>query len=490
MLTIKRTSLHFLIFIVASFLLTNCGGGGGGSNSGGDSGSAPGVPQNPSATAAVQSVTLQWSSVAGAASYNVYWSTTAGVTKANGTKIPNASSPYPHNSLTAGTMYYYVVTAVNTKGESAESAQVSATASAPSSDADLSSLTISAGVLNPAFSSAQTAYSAMFIGHNTVTMTPTISDPGATVTVNGTTVASGQASGSITLSPGTNTITVLVTAQDNVTQKTYTISAHYLAQQAYIKSSNTGTNDYFGMSVALYGDTLAVGAYGEASNATGINGNQADNSASGSGAVYVFTRTGTTWTQQAYIKASNTDASDKFGYSVALYGDTLAVGAPGEASSDSGINAYEGDNSAPYSGAVYVFTRTGTTWTKQAYIKSSNTGTSDFFGYSVALYGDTLAVGAFDEASNATGINGNQADNSAPTSGAVYVFTRTGAIWLQQAYIKASNTDANDEFGYSVALSGDTLAVGAPREASSATGINGNQADNSASGSGAVYVVQ
>ena len=106
----------------------------------------------------------------------------------------------------------------------------------------------------------------------------------------------------------------------------------------------------------------------------------------------------------------------------------------------------------------------------------------------MALSGDTLAVGAYGEAGNATGVNGNQANNGEPYSGAVYLFTRGGTTWSQQAYLKASNTGAGDYFGYSVALSGDTLAVGAYREAGNATGVNGNQADNTATDSGAVYV--
>ena len=126
------------------------------------------------------------------------------------------------------------------------------------------------------------------------------------------------------------------------------------------------------------------------------------------------------------------------------------------------------------------------------YVKASNTGASDEFGYSVALSadGNTLAVGAVGEDSNATGVNGDQTDNSASRSGAVYVFARSGASWTQQAYVKASNTGADDRFGYSVALSadGNTLAVGADYEASNATGVNGDQTDNSASDSGAVYL--
>jgi hypothetical protein len=267
-------------------------------------------------------------------------------------------------------------------------------------------------------------------------------------------------------------------------------------QQAYLKASNTDAYDYFGSSVALSGDTLAVGAAGEASGAVEVDppGGQADNSASFAGAVYVFVRTGTMWSQQAYLKASNTGVSDLFGCSVALSGDTLAVGAYGEASRAVGVNPPGGqaDNSASFAGAVYVFVRTGTTWTQQAYLKASSTGTGHLFGDSVALSGDTLAVGAPYEASLAVGVNpsGGQADTSADVAGAVYVFVRTGTTWTQQAHLKASNTDAYDYFGSSIALSGDTLAVGAHGEASAAVGVNppGGQADNSASGTGAVYV--
>src|SRR5690606_20389410 len=96
--------------------------------------------------------------------------------------------------------------------------------------------------------------------------------------------------------------------------------------------------------------------------------------------------------------------------------------------------------------------------------------------------------GAHHEASAATGVDSDQADNSASSSGAVYVFKRTGVVWEQEAYLKASNTGADDNFGSSVSLSGDALAVGAFGEDSAATGVGGDQLDNSASGSGAVYV--
>jgi hypothetical protein len=262
------------------------------------------------------------------------------------------------------------------------------------------------------------------------------------------------------------------------------------SQQAYIKASNADRSDLFGWSLALDGDTLVVGARGEFSNATGIDGDQADNSSIGAGAVYVFTRDASgVWSQQAYIKASNAEMSDSFGTSVALDGNTLAVGAVGEDSQATGVGGDQADNTATNSGAVYVFARdANSVWSQQAYIKATNTETSDKFGDSLALDGDTLAVGASSEASNATGIDGDQADNSLGEAGAVYVFTRDASgVWSQQAYIKASNTD-NDVFGLSVALDGDTLAVGASFEDSNATGVNGDQFDNSAGASGAVYV--
>ena len=195
-----------------------------------------------------------------------------------------------------------------------------------------------------------------------------------------------------------------------------------------------------------------------------------DNSSIYAGAVYVFSRSGTTWTQQAYVKASNTEAGDQFGYSVSLSsdGNTLAVGAKHEDSNATGIiDTNQDDDTKSAAGAVYVFSRSGTTWTQQAYVKASNTEANDDFGYSVSLSsdGNTLAVGAQRESSNATGIGGDEDDNSAPFAGAVYVFSRSGTTWTQQAYVKASNTEKIDHFGASVSLSsdGNTLAVGAYR---------------------------
>src|SRR5882672_524901 len=125
-----------------------------------------------------------------------------------------------------------------------------------------------------------------------------------------------------------------------------------------------------------------------------------------------------------------------------------------------------------------------------AYLKASNPRADAKLGFGSALTGrtlavsrdgNTIAVAAPDEGSGATGINGNQKDDSASGAGAVYVFTRNSGKWAQQAYVKASNTDAYDSFGFTLSLSGDgnTLAVGATREDSAAHGINGNGADNS-----------
>ena len=328
------------------------------------------------------------------------------------------------------------------------------------------------------------------ISQQSVTLTATVVTAGDTLTIAGTPVASGTPSAEITLSLGDNPVDIVV---ENALgwQRTYRLilrRAAQLAQYAYAKASNTDEDDWFGYSVALSGDTLVVGAIGESSAAQDVGGNQDDDSAWGSGAVYVFRRTGTTWQQEAYLKASNTGEADSFGYSVALSGDTLAVGAPLEASAARGVGGNQDDDSAPDSGAVYVFRRTGATWQQEAYLKASNTGAGDLFGRSLAVSGDTLAVGAVGESSAAQGVGGNQDDDSAPDSGAVYVFRRTGTTWQQEIYLKASNTGEADGFGYSVALSGDSLAVGAPLEDSATQGVGGNQDDDGAQQSGAVYV--
>jgi FG-GAP repeat len=250
-------------------------------------------------------------------------------------------------------------------------------------------------------------------------------------------------------------------------------------QQALLKASNRGGN--FGNALSISGDTIVVAAYREGNNATGINGVQTNYTSMDSGAAYVFVRNGTTWTQQAYVKASNAQASDYFGGAIGLAGDTMVVGAR-EEDGFAGVNG-PNNNLAFASGAAYVFLRTGTNWTQQAYLKASNIGLSDAFGHAVAVFDDTVVVGAIEEDSNATGVNGNQANNDSYESGAAYVFVRTGTNWTQQAYLKASNPDEDDHFGFAVAGAGHTIVIGARDEDS-----NGEEGNNTATNSGAAYV--
>ncbi len=261
-----------------------------------------------------------------------------------------------------------------------------------------------------------------------------------------------------------------------------------IVQQAYLKASNTDNGDTFGLSVSVSGDTMVVGAYGESSDATGVNGDESDNSAPLAGAAYVFVRSGGSWAQQAYLKSSNAEAGDGFGVSASIHGDTIVVGAPGEDSLATGVNGDELNNAATSAGAAYVFVRTAGSWTQQAYLKPSNADAMDFFGRSVSVDGDTVVVGSRFEDSAATGVDGDGSDNSATSAGAAYVFVRAGGSWSQQAYLKASNADPGDGFGTSVSVSGETVVVGAYDEDSAATGVNGNESDNSAERAGAAYV--
>ena len=290
-------------------------------------------------------------------------------------------------------------------------------------------------------------------------------------------------------------------------------------QVAYLKASNPNTFHHFGegdaisfhtgnaVAVSADGTTIAVGAQHERSVSRGVNGAQNTDSAYDAGAVYVFTGRGANWTQQAYLKASNAESGDHFGNNVALSndGNTLAVAAYWESSAATGINGNEADNSISQAGAVYIFTRSGGTWSQQAYLKASNTGNAgegdvpgdgDQFGTSLTISGDgnTVAVGAITEDSGATAINGNQGDDAAASAGAVYVFARTGASWVQQAYVKAPTPvefTNGDLFGYSVSLNGDgnMLAVGVYDEGGSSRGING-PSDGKRNGSGAAYVFE
>ncbi|NOY90804.1 MAG: hypothetical protein GXP55_06290 [Deltaproteobacteria bacterium] len=363
-------------------------------------------------------------------------------------------------------------------------------------DPSLTSLGVGMGAsLSPSFTPTGATYT-LTLGPEalTSTLTPSVAWPArTTIEVDGSVVTSGDNVPVSVVGFAPRPVSVVVTTEGGA-RRTYTITI--LRSPVFAKASNTGDSDNFGYTVSMSADgtRLAVGTRDEDSNATGIDGNQANNSAGNSGAVYMFAKTGSTWAQEAYIKASNTATDDSFGQTLSLSADgtRLAVGAPGEDSSALGIGGDQNNNVALQSGAVYVFSRTGTTWSQEAYIKASNTQGGDQFGSSVSLSADgaRLAVGAPTEDSNAIGVGGNQANNSAGSSGAAYMFSRSGTTWSQEAYIKASNTEAGDAFGVAVSLSGDAsrLAVTAPSEDSNATGSDGDQSNNGAANSGAVYV--
>jgi hypothetical protein len=257
---------------------------------------------------------------------------------------------------------------------------------------------------------------------------------------------------------------------------TLSVSSTMINSIAYLKASNTGLNDWFGdvLDLSSDGNTLAVGAPREDSSLTGVNSTATATTINDSGAVYVFTKSNNVWQQEAYIKASNTGADDHFGSSISLSGDgkTLVVGAENEdGNSDAKSN----------SGAVYVFYKATSSWAQQAYLKPTYSDNDDQFGAFGALdisdNGNIVAVGAVYEDSGETGFTGTGSDDTSANAGAAYIFTRSSSVWQQTQYIKADNTGAGDNFG-TLSLSGDgtTLVVGAPLE------------DGIASNAGAVYV--
>jgi hypothetical protein len=211
----------------------------------------------------------------------------------------------------------------------------------------------------------------------------------------------------------------------------FTRSGTIWTQQAVLVASDRAGYDYFGCSVAVDGDTVLIGAYGDD---VGSN--------TGQGSAYVFTRSGTTWTQQAKLTAADATANCEFGSSVDLYGETALVGA---------------QQVGTYTGAAYVFVRSGTSWSQQARLAAADGDSGDYFGASLALYVDTALVGAYRD-----------------EGGSAYVFQRSGTTWSQQARLSASD---GYFFGRSVALYGTTALVGAPL---TRVGSNGSQ--------GAAYV--
>lgn len=271
-----------------------------------------------------------------------------------------------------------------------------------------------------------------------------------------------------------------------------------------MKASDAGQDDLFGTSLSLSqdGNLMAVGAPGEDSKTT-----NADNDtivvngriyAYNNGGVYLFNRSSKRWSESSKLKPAMIQLNQAFGASLALSADgsTLAVGSTGDWTATGGINVttvYDPTDATYFSsGAAYIFVNTAGSWAQQAYIKPNVVKPLGQFGSAVALSanGSMLAVGAWIESSQATGINGDQIDAAFANSGAAYLFSRTGTNWAQKSYIKAPNTNAHDRFGRTLMLddSGESLAVGAYRESSKAVGINGDSKDNSAAGAGAAYL--
>lgn len=203
------------------------------------------------------------------------------------------------------------------------------------------------------------------------------------------------------------------------------------------------TSHLFGGSVALNGDTALVGSHH-------------DDTAKRSqvGSAYVFVRSGTTWSQQAKLTADDGGTDDVFGWSVALSGNTALVGAYGD------DTAAGGD-----AGSAYVFVRNGSIWSQQAHLFASDGAASDYFGYSVGLSGDTALIGAYGDGKSGIVDAGSAyvfvriGTTWSEQAGSAYVFTRSGSTWTEQAKLTANDGAASDNFGSTVALSGDTALV-------------------------------
>ncbi len=260
-------------------------------------------------------------------------------------------------------------------------------------------------------------------------------------------------------------------------------------QTAYLKASNADASDGFGLHVALSadGNTLAVSSYLEDGDAQSTVDQPNDN-VDQAGAVYVFTRDSQgAWHQQAYLKAPNPSVLDRFGEAIDLSDDGTILVVSAELEDGDAHSSLEAPNdNALDAGAVYVFERQGDTWTLTDYLKAPNAGAGDRFGSDIALFGDTLAIGAVFEAGDADSTLASPNDN-ATDAGAVYIYTRENGTWAFQAYLKAPNIEAGDRFGATLDLRHGVLAVASRFEAGSAQSTL-EAPDNLVSGAGAVYV--
>jgi FG-GAP repeat/PKD domain len=193
-------------------------------------------------------------------------------------------------------------------------------------------------------------------------------------------------------------------------------------QQAKLLASDGAGEDYFtSLGISLSGDTAVIGAWGD------------DDLGVDSGSAYVFIRTGSTWTEQTKLHASDETEGDAFGWCTAIEGDTAFIGAAG-------------DNFLR--GSVYVFTRTGSTWTEEAKLVAADGAAGDQFGYCISLSDDTAIIGA------------NCDDDKGFDSGSAYVFLNIDSTWTQKTKLLASDGASLDSFGGEVSISDDTILIG------------------------------
>ena len=207
----------------------------------------------------------------------------------------------------------------------------------------------------------------------------------------------------------------------------FTRSGNTWEQQTKLIANDASEGDSLGWSIGLSGDTAVIGAPKD------------DDKGENSGSAYVFTRSGNIWSQQAKLTASDGTAGDVFGISASLSGNTIVIGA--DLNEEKGFNA----------GAAYVFTRKGNTWSEQAKLTAADGAEGDIFGVRVVIDGNTALISARRDDDDIMGVD----------SGSAYVFTRTGNTWNQQAKLTAPDGAADDRFGRSVALAGDTAVIGA-----------------------------
>ena len=332
------------------------------------------APQGLTASAGDIQVRLNWQAPASnggspITSYKIYRGTTSGG-ETLVTTIGNVLT-YTDSGVTNGQTYYYQISAVNAIGEGPRSGEVSTT---PGTTFVQIKLTASDGAAGDLF------------GH-------AVSLSGDTAVIGAPIDDASKGSAYVFVRNGTT-----------------------WSEQAKLTASDGLAGDYFGISVSLSGDTVVVGAYEDDA---------------GKGSAYVFTRNGTTWSEQAKLTASDGAAGDGFGF-VSLTGDAVVIGAPFDDA---------------FKGSAYVFTRNGTTWSEQAKLTASDGAGNDTFGFRVSLIGDTVVIGA----PSLFGIG----------TGSAYLFVRSGTTWSQRAKLTASDGAVGDKFGLGVSLSVDTAVIGA-----------------------------